>query len=166
MNNIPANNDGTGKKIAIIDTQWNRDLIDMMRDAAIGKLTELGVADDDITIVTVPGAVELPLAAKTLAISQEYDAIIAFGVVIRGETTHYDFVAGEASRGLGQVALACDVPVMFGVLTTEDRDQAIARAHPDQKNKGAEIADGALVMANMQDTLQQNHSSLNKKIGF
>ena len=110
--------------------------------------------DDNITLVRVPGAYELPLAARRLADSKKFDAIVALGTVIRGGTAHFEYVAGEASSGLGQVAMQADIPVAFGVLTTENIEQAIERAGTKAGNKGAEAALVALEMVNLLDQIK------------
>ena len=110
--------------------------------------------DENITLVRVPGAYELPLAARRLADSKKFDAIVALGTVIRGGTAHFEYVAGEASSGLGQVAMQADIPVAFGVLTTENIEQAIERAGTKAGNKGAEAALVALEMVNLLDQIK------------
>ncbi|MGB6138365.1 MAG: 6,7-dimethyl-8-ribityllumazine synthase, partial [Shewanella sp.] len=113
------------------------------------------VSDDNITVVRVPGAVELPLAAKRVAASGKFDGIIALGAVIRGGTPHFDFVAGECNKGLAQVALDYDLPVSFGVLTTDTIEQAIERSGTKAGNKGGEAALGLLEMVNVLQQLEQ-----------
>jgi len=108
-----------------------------------------GAAEEDIDTVWVPGAFEIPLVAKKMAESGKYDAVICLGTVIRGSTTHYDYVCNEAAKGIGAVALQTGVPVMFGVLTTESIEQAIERAGTKAGNKGAECALGAVEMVNV-----------------
>lgn len=108
-----------------------------------------GVADEDIALAWVPGAFEIPLAAKRMAESGKYDAVITLGAVIRGATSHYDFVCSEVSKGVANVALGADIPVMFGVLTTDTIEQAIERAGTKAGNKGAECAQGAIEMVNL-----------------
>ncbi|HKK93896.1 MAG TPA: 6,7-dimethyl-8-ribityllumazine synthase [Longimicrobiales bacterium] len=138
--------DGSGLRIAIVRTRFHGDLTEMMTAAAVETLREHGVADDDIAVHRVPGAWELPWAARRLAGSGEIDAVIAIGCVIRGDTAHFDFVAGEAARGLMDVGLTADVPVILGLLTTETRDQAEERADPARQDKGREVALAALEM--------------------
>ena len=120
-------------------------LVEGARDA----LARHGVTDEDTLLAWVPGSFELPVAAKTLAETRQYDSIICLGTVIRGETTHYDMVAGNASGGIGRVALETGIPVMFGVLTTENMDQAINRAGGKSGNLGYNAAVGAIEMARL-----------------
>jgi 6,7-dimethyl-8-ribityllumazine synthase len=150
MNVIEANFDAEGKKIAIVVSRFNSFIVESLLEGAVDALKRHGnVADNDITIVRVPGAYELPLAAKRLAQKDEFDAIIAIGAVIRGGTPHFDFVAGECNSGLAQVAMEFTVPVAFGVITTDTIEQAIDRAGTKAGNKGAEAALSALEMVNV-----------------
>lgn len=137
-------------RVAIVIARFNNFINDSLLDGAVDALKRVGqVADDNITVVWVPGAYELPVAARTLAETQRYDAIIALGTVIRGGTAHFEYVAGGASSGLSQVAMDCRIPVTFGVLTTESIEQAIERAGTKAGNKGAEAALTALEMINV-----------------
>jgi 6,7-dimethyl-8-ribityllumazine synthase len=137
-------------KIAIVISRFNSFINEQLLSGAVDTLKRTGqVADDNITVVRVPGAVELPLATKRVAASKKYDAIVALGTVIRGGTPHFDFVANECNKGLAQVSLEFDVPVAFGVLTTDSIDQAIERAGTKMGNKGSEAALGALEMVNV-----------------
>ena len=150
MNVIEANFDAQGKKIAIVVSRFNSFIVESLLEGAVDALKRHGnVADNDITIVRVPGAYELPLAAKRVAQKNEFDAIIAIGAVIRGGTPHFDFVAGECNSGLAQVAMEFTVPVAFGVITTDTIEQAIDRAGTKAGNKGAEAALSALEMVNV-----------------
>lgn len=150
MNIIEANFDAKGKKIAIVVSRFNSFIVESLLEGAIDALKRHGnVADDDITIVRVPGAYELPIAAKRLAQKGEVDGIIAIGAVIRGGTPHFDFVAGECNKGLAQVAMEFTIPVAFGVITTDTIEQAIDRAGTKAGNKGAEAALSALEMVNV-----------------
>jgi len=137
--------EGAGLRVAIVCARFN-DLITMrLLDGARRGLRTAGVADDDVSVSWVPGAFELPLAAKAHIESGRVDAVIALGCVIRGETTHYDLVAGESARGLQRVQLDTGVPVMFGVLTTENLDQAIVRSEDaGGHNVGEECGLGAV----------------------
>ncbi|WP_127959161.1 6,7-dimethyl-8-ribityllumazine synthase [Serratia microhaemolytica] len=137
-------------RVAITIARFNSFINDSLLQGAVDALKRIGqVADDNITVVWVPGAYELPLTARVLANSGNYDAVIALGTVIRGGTAHFEYVAGEASSGLGHVALDCQIPVTFGVLTTENIEQAIERAGTKAGNKGAEAALTALEMINV-----------------
>ncbi|WP_439238939.1 6,7-dimethyl-8-ribityllumazine synthase [Lonepinella sp. BR2919] len=137
-------------KIAVVVARFNHFINDSLVDGAIDALKRIGqVKDENITLVKVPGAYELPLAVRRLADSKKYDGIVALGTVIRGGTAHFEYVAGEASSGIGQVSLDADIPVAFGVLTTENIDQAIERAGTKAGNKGAEAALVVLEMINL-----------------
>lgn len=150
MNIIEANFDAKGKKIAIVVSRFNSFIVESLLEGAIDALKRHGnVADDDITIVRVPGAYELPVAAKRIAQKGDVDAIVAIGAVIRGGTPHFDFVAGECNKGLAQVSMEFTLPVAFGVITTDTIEQAIDRAGTKAGNKGAEAALSALEMVNV-----------------
>lgn len=137
-------------KIAIVISRFNSFINEQLLSGAVDTLKRTGqIADDNITVVRVPGAVELPLATKRVAASKKHDAIIALGTVIRGGTPHFDFVANECNKGLAQVSLEFDTPVAFGVLTTDSIDQAIERAGTKMGNKGSEAALSALEMVNV-----------------
>ncbi|MCZ4059111.1 6,7-dimethyl-8-ribityllumazine synthase [Pantoea sp. LMR881] len=136
--------------VAIVIARFNNFINDSLLDGAVDALKRIGqVKDDNITVVWVPGAYELPLAARALAQTAKYDAVIALGTVIRGGTAHFEYVAGEASSGIASVAMNSDIPVAFGVLTTENIEQAIERAGTKAGNKGAEAALTALEMINV-----------------
>jgi len=142
-------------KIAVVVARFNQFINDSLVDGAVDALKRVGqVKDENITLVKVPGAYELPLAVRRLADSKKFDAIVALGTVIRGGTAHFEYVAGEASSGLGNVALNSDIPVAFGVLTTENIEQAIERAGTKAGNKGAEAALVALEMVNLLDQIK------------
>jgi 6,7-dimethyl-8-ribityllumazine synthase len=150
MNVIEANFDASGKKVAIVVSRFNSFVVDRLLEGAVDTLIRHGnVADDDITVIKVPGAYELPLVAKKAANSGKFDAIIAIGAVIRGGTPHFDFVAGECNKGLAQVCLDAEIPVSFGVITTDTIEQAIDRAGLKVGNKGGEAALSALEMINV-----------------
>jgi 6,7-dimethyl-8-ribityllumazine synthase len=139
--------DGKGLRIAIIAARFNDHIVTNLRDGALRGLERLGVADNDIMESWVPGAFELPLAAKVLAETGKVDAIICLGTVIKGDTPHFDYVCGEAARGIQDAQLATGIPVMFGVLTVNTEQQAIDRSGPGIDNKGDEAAVGAVEMA-------------------
>jgi 6,7-dimethyl-8-ribityllumazine synthase len=139
--------DGAGLRIAIIGARFNDHIVTNLRDGALRGLERLGVADNDIMESWVPGAFELPLAAKVLAETGKVDAIICLGTVIKGDTPHFDYVCGEAARGIQDAQLATGIPVMFGVLTVNTEQQAIDRSGPGIDNKGDEAAVGAVEMA-------------------
>ncbi|MDQ2679889.1 MAG: 6,7-dimethyl-8-ribityllumazine synthase [Candidatus Eremiobacteraeota bacterium] len=132
--------DLSGKRFAIVVAQFYEQLADWLEDGAKRALHECGLADADIQVYRVPGCFELPLAASRLIASDNYDGVVALGVVIRGETPHFDYVAGECARGIMNVQLATGVPIGFGVLTTETLAQAEQRADPKRGDKGYEAA--------------------------
>ncbi|AZQ09707.1 MULTISPECIES: 6,7-dimethyl-8-ribityllumazine synthase [Shewanella] len=137
-------------KVAIVVSRFNSFVVESLLSGAIDTLKRFGqVSEDNITVVRVPGAFELPLAAKKVAASGKFDGIIALGAVIRGGTPHFDFVAGECNKGLAQVSLEFNTPVSFGVLTTDTIEQAIERSGTKAGNKGGEAALGLLEMVNV-----------------
>ena len=142
-----------GMKVGIVMSRFNEIIVTKLLGGAIDGLTRHGVDEDNITGAWVPGAYELPLVAKQMAESGKYDAVIALGAVIRGSTTHYDYVCNEVSKGISHVALETGVPVMFGVLTTENIEQAIERAGSKVGNKGYDCAVGAIEMVNLKAQL-------------
>jgi 6,7-dimethyl-8-ribityllumazine synthase len=135
--------------VAVLVSRYNEIVTTRLLEGARQCLRETGVADARVDVIWVPGAFELPVAAETAAASGRYAALVALGCVIRGETPHFDYVAGEAARGLGNVALAHQLPIGFGVLTTETLEQAIARAGGASGNKGYEAAAAALTTADV-----------------
>ncbi len=156
MNVIEGNMRATGKKFAIVVSRFNSFVVESLLEGALDVLERHGeVSDSDVTVVRVPGAYELPLAAKKIAKQGQYDAIIALGAVIRGGTPHFDFVAGECNKGLAQVSLEFDIPVSFGVITTDSIEQAIERSGTKAGNKGAEAALGALEMVNVMTAIDE-----------
>ncbi len=150
---VQGDHDGRGKSFGIVVSRFYESISDDLLNGALGVLAEHGVADDAITVASAPGAFETPLVAKKMAESGNYDAVITLGCVIRGETAHFDYVAGEAAKGVGQVSMESGCPVLFGVLTTETKEQAIARSEPGSGNKGADVAMAALEMANLMGQL-------------
>ena len=150
MNIIEGSKHAPGKKFTIVISRFNDFIGKSLLEGAVDELKRTGgVKDEDITVVYVPGAVELPLAAKRVAMKKQCDAIIALGVIIRGGTPHFDLVANESNKGLASVSMDYDIPVAFGVLTTESIEQAIERAGTKMGNKGGEAALGALEMVNV-----------------
>ena len=135
-----------GARIAIVASSYNSFIVDRLLEACIDYLSNDGVQKNDIILVRVPGAYEIPVAVKRLADKKDYDAIIALGAVIRGETPHFDYIASECCRGLSTIALQADVPVILGVLTVDDTQQALDRAGDEESNKGSESAKTALEM--------------------
>jgi 6,7-dimethyl-8-ribityllumazine synthase len=150
MNNIAPDHDGKGLRVAIVWSRFNEELVRMLLTACDKQLVELGVAAEDIDVLSVPGALEIPLVLQALALERRgfggsrYDALIALGCVVRGETYHFDIVANESARGILDVQLETGMPVANGVLTTENEEQARARAGA----KGREAARVAVEMAN------------------
>ena len=138
-----------GLRLAVVAARYNDDIIAMMLQGARQRWAELGGDPERLRVERVPGAFELPLAALKFARSGTVDAVVALGCVIRGDTAHFDFVAGECARGLQQVALDTGIPVSFGVLTTDTVVQAQERASPNEMNKGAEAIDSAVQMARL-----------------
>lgn len=156
MQIIEGNMRATGKKFAIVVSRFNSFVVESLLEGAVDTLDRLGeVNGDDITVVRVPGAYELPIAAQKIAQSGKFDAIIALGAVIRGGTPHFDFVAGECNKGLAQVSLEHNIPVSFGVITTDSIEQAIERSGTKAGNKGAEAAMGALEMVNVMAAIDE-----------
>ena len=143
--------EGAELSIAVVVSRFNEDVSKRLLRGALDALGERGVEEPDV--FWVPGSLELPVTALTLAEKGGYDAIVCLGCVIRGETYHFEVVAGQAAAGIMQVQLDTGVPVSFGVLTTEDRDQALARSGP-KNNKGAEAAEAAIEMANLLRSIQ------------
>ena len=152
---IEAGLQAQGKKFGIIAARFNDFITGKLVDGALDALTRSGAEDKDITIIKVPGAFEIPLAAKKMVSQGGYDAIICIGAVIRGATTHYDYVCAEVSKGIASVSLEADIPIMFGILTTETIEQAIERAGTKAGNKGFDVALGAVEMANLSDSLKK-----------
>ena len=138
-----------GIKIGIVAARFNEFIVAKLLSGCQDGLLRHGVRDEDIAVAWVPGAFEIPLAAQAMARSGKYDAVIALGAVIRGATSHYDYVCAEVSKGVAQTSLATGVPVLFGVLTTDTIEQAIERAGTKAGNKGAECAQGAIEMVNL-----------------
>ena len=144
---------GHGRRIAVVASRFNESITQKLVDGALDALTRHGTAYDDVDVVWVPGAWELPSAARLLLASERYHAIVAVGAVIRGETPHFAYVAGEASRGLADAAAAFETPVAFGLLTCDTMEQAEARAGGAHGNKGRDAAMAALEMADLFDRL-------------
>lgn len=140
---------GNGLKIGIVVSRFNDFITEKLLSGALGALSGHGVASEDITVVWVPGAFEIPLAAKKMAESRHYQAVIALGCVIRGATSHYDHVCSEAAKGIASVSLHTGIPVIFGMVTTDTIEQAIERAGTKMGNKGADAAISAIQMATL-----------------
>jgi len=142
--------DGQDLSVGVVMSRFNQPVCEGLLSACVAELRERGVAADRIQIATVPGALEIPLALQAMATSGRFDALVALGAVIRGETYHFELVSNEMGAGITRIGLDHDIPIANGVLTTEDDDQAIARMHV----KGKEAAQAALEMANLQKAIQ------------
>ena len=146
---IEGNLTGDGKKFGIVVARFNSFIAERLLEGALDSLIRSGVKDDDIEVARVPGAYEIPLVAQKMVKSGRFDAVICLGAIIRGATPHFDFVANEAAKGIAQVSMDSGVPVMFGVLTTDNIEQAIERAGSKAGNKGSDCAIAALEMINL-----------------
>lgn len=136
-------------KVAIVASRFNEIIVNKLLGGAVDGLVRHGVEEKNITAAWVPGAFEIPLTAQKLAESGKYDAVICVGAVIRGQTSHYDYVCNEVSKGIAQVSLNSKIPVLFGIVTTENIEQAIARAGSKAGNKGYDCALSAIEMVNL-----------------
>ena len=163
MNVFEGNLDGTDCSIGMIVSKFNEPVTSRLEAGALEALQQLGTATEQIQVVRVPGAFELPLAAKALAHSQQVDAVICLGAVIRGETAHFEFISEQASRGIGSVALETGIPIIFGVLTTNTVEQAMERSELSERNKGAEAARTAVEMISL---LKQIKKTTIRQSGF
>jgi len=150
---LQGNFAGEGKKIAIVASRFNEFITTKLLGGAMDTLQRHGVNESDITIAWVPGAFEIPLVAKRMAQSGAYSAVIALGCIIRGATPHFDYVAAEAAKGVGHAMLDTGVPILFGILTTENIEQAVERAGTKAGNKGSDAAMGALEMINLMEQI-------------
>ncbi|NOZ71713.1 MAG: 6,7-dimethyl-8-ribityllumazine synthase [Chloroflexi bacterium] len=150
---------GTGLKIGIVVSRWNDFMGSRLLEGAKDALIRHDVNEEDIDVALVPGSLELPLTAQKMANSGRYDAIICLGVVIRGATPHFDYVAGEAAKGIAQVGLQSEIPVTFGVITSNTLEQAIERAGSKGGNKGVEAALAAIEMANLLRQMKESYDS-------
>ncbi|MCX8744480.1 6,7-dimethyl-8-ribityllumazine synthase [Snodgrassella sp. B3882] len=151
MNILPPNHNGTGLRIGIVQARFTNPIGTQLVKSCTERLQKLGVSANDITLATVPGALEIPLILQSMARSRQYDALVAIGVVIRGETYHFELVANEAAAGVSRISLQEHIPIANAILTTENDAQAIARMF----NKGSEAAVVAVEMANLLKTQNQ-----------
>ena len=149
VNYLEGNLQGTGRKIGIVVSRFNSFISEKLLEGAIDSLVRSGVNTGDIVVARVPGAFEIPLVTQKMAKSGRHDAVICLGAIIRGATPHFDYVAGEVSKGTAQVMLDTGIPVLFGVLTTDTIEQAIERAGTKAGNKGSDVAIAALEMINL-----------------
>ncbi len=154
MRKIEGNLVANGKKFAIVASRFNEFIVNKLVSGAEDAFLRHGVKSEDISLVWVPGAFEIPLAAQKLAKSGKYDAVVCVGAVIRGATSHYDYVCNEVSKGIANVGLNTGVPVIFGIVTTENIEQAIERAGTKAGNKGFDAAVSAIEMVNLFDNIQ------------
>lgn len=155
-----------GFRFAIVASRWNDFLTSKLVDGAVDALESAGAAEGDVEVFMLPGAFELPLAALKAARSGRFDAVIAVGVVIRGETPHFDYVAGEAAKGVSHASLETGVPVMFGVVTTDTVEQAMNRSGLKAGNKGYEAAMAAVEVANLYRDIAQNEQGKGREKAF
>ncbi len=154
-----GSHDATGFRFGIVVAKFNRSVTNKLLSSCIEELEEQGVRADDIEVVRVPGAFEIPLVAKTMAQSGRFNAVICLGAIIRGDTPHFDYISAEVSRGIGQAALDADVPIIFGVLTTHTVAQAMERAEPGKLNRGGEAAKSAIEMARVMRLLRSGEET-------
>ena len=155
MRTLEGNVIGNGLKIGIVAARFNEFIVSKLIGGAEDALTRHGVDMDQVDLAWVPGAFEIPLAAQKMAQSGRYDAIICLGAVIKGSTSHYDYVCAEVSKGIASVGLSTGLPVLFGVLTTDNIEQAIERAGTKAGNKGYDAACSAIEMANLMKNIQK-----------
>ncbi|WP_033827815.1 6,7-dimethyl-8-ribityllumazine synthase [Bacillus andreraoultii] len=155
MKKIEGNLVGTGLKIGIVVSRFNEFITSRLLSGAEDALKRHGVVKEDMTVLWVPGAFEIPLAAKKLVERKEFDAIITLGTVIRGATPHFDYVSNEVAKGVASIGLQSEIPVIFGVLTTDTIEQAIERAGTKAGNKGYEAAVAAIEMGNLYRELEK-----------
>src|SRR5512143_80158 len=149
MRTIEGKLTGAGLKFALVVSRFNSFITERLLEGALDCLRRQGVADGDLTVARVPGAWEIPVAAKRLAQAKAYDAVVCLGAVIRGSTPHFDYVAAEVSKGIAQISLETGVPISFGILTTDTLEQAIERAGSKAGNKGVAAAEAAIEMVNL-----------------
>ena len=146
---IEGDQNAKGLRFGIVVSRFNDFVTSKLLSGALSSFKEQGADEDSVEVVRVPGAFEIPQAAKKLCSSREFDAIICLGPVIKGDTPRFDFISAETSRGVGQIGLEFNIPVLFGVLTTNNLEQAVARSGSDSSNKGRETALAAVEMANL-----------------
>ena len=154
MKTFEGNLVSRGIRVGIVAARFNEFIVSRLVDGALDGLKRHEVREEDIHVAWVPGAFEIPLIASEMAKSGKYDAVICLGAVIRGSTSHYDYVCNEVSKGIAAVSLETGVPVMFGVITTENIEQAIERSGSKAGNKGSECAEGAVEMVNLIRSLE------------
>lgn len=166
MKTLEGQLDARAFRFGIVVSKYNEFVTSRLLAGAVEVLTKAGASDEAIEVTRVPGAFEIPLVARRMARSGRFDAVICLGAVIRGETSHFEYISAEASRGIAQAAWESDLPVIFGVLTTETVEQALERAGAPERNKGAEAARTAIEMANLMKQLQgTSDKSTSRRIG-
>lgn len=153
MPEIEGSANGAGLRVCIVSARWNSFVTDRLTEGAVATLRECGLREEDVTVARVPGAFEVPTAARWAAECGRFDAVICIGAVIRGETAHFEYVAGGATDGIGTVSQDTGVPVIFGVLTVDSVQQALDRAGGKDGHKGEEAAQAAIEMANLRKLL-------------
>jgi len=153
-----------GFRFAIVVARWNDFLTAKLTEGALDALERLGASEDSVEIFKVPGAFEIPLTAQRVAQSERFDALICLGTVIRGETPHFDFVAGEATKGITQVGMQTGVPVLYGIVTADTLEQAINRAGVKAGNKGFEAAMSAVELVNLYKTMDDGEAGKKEKV--
>ena len=163
MTTKEGNLEGKDCRIGLVVSKFNEFVTSRLTNAALETLKTQGVEEDHIETVCVPGAFEIPLVARYLARSKQYDAVICLGAVIRGETPHFDYISAEMSRGIAQASWETGIPIIFGVLTTNTSEQALERSGESEKNRGADAARTAIEMATLMKSL---HSSERNPTGF
>lgn len=149
MRELKGGLQGRGLRVAVVVSRFNQVVTSRLLEGALAGLQAVGVAEEDITVAWVPGSFEIPLTARALAATGRFDALVCLGAVVRGETPHFDYVAGETARGIAQVSRETGVPCIFGVLTTSDTQQALERAGGKMGNRGYDAALAAVQMANL-----------------
>jgi 6,7-dimethyl-8-ribityllumazine synthase len=150
---IQGSYQGEGRKFALVVSRFNEFIAGKLVEGALDGLTRHGVSPDDVTIVRVPGAYEIPLAALHTAASGEFDAVLCLGAIIRGHTPHFDYIAAESSKGVAQASMDTGVPILYGIITADTLEQAIDRAGAKAGNKGFDAALAAIEMANLMNEL-------------
>lgn len=149
MKELVGGLDCNGLKIGLVVSRFNRMITERLLDGALDHLRRNGISEDDITVVRVPGSFEIPFAAQRLAQTENLDAVICLGTLIRGETPHFDYIAHQVTEGIGQVGLKFNLPVTYGIITANTLEQAVNRAGAKHGNKGVEAAQSAVEMANL-----------------
>src|SRR6059036_2718910 len=164
MKTLEGRLDAGGLRFGIVVSKYNEFVTTRLLAGAVDVLTKAGAGDRAIEVVRVPGAFEIPLVARRLAQSGRFDAVLCLGAVIRGETPHFEYISAEASRGIAQAAWEADLPVVFGVLTTDNVEQALERAGAPERNKGAEAARTAIEMVTLLRALKTTKEGLHRSL--